>query len=806
MARQHLERRRLARGDEPLPRDGELVAHDEDTRRAFLQGLSNALDDGRLSVIVTLRADLFDRPLRYPEFGNRLKRAAIPIVEMSVRELTHAVTEPAAAVGLEVEPALLAKLVDDVTDRPAGLPELQFALTELCEQRTGSVIGLAAYEAIGGVGAAVASRAESLLAASTAVEIDVCRRLFLRLVTTDRSGATGARQARRADLRSIGQRPDDMDELIDRFVDARLLTTDRESTTREPTVELSHEALIAGWPRLAGWIDEAGELLRVQTQLVESAAAWEDHGRDDAYLLRGIRLDGALGWAETQGTADTTTERQLIEASEALRRHEEAAERRVSRRLRRLLAAVAIGLVVAVIAGAVALVQRGQANDNAREARIRELVNASGLNLDVDPTLSLLLAAEASDLAGDDDAPDIEQVLHDALLATRLVATVPAGFEGIADFLPDGRSFIASAGAEGENVVRWSVDPVEPLQTFVGPSLSVSDAAVSNDGSLVVAASLDSRVWIWDVESGELARWIETGELVPVVPVFSNDGAWVAATLTDFGGRSDTVVWDVATGEEVFRFAAPEGVEEALNIEFSPDDSLLAVTYFVADGAVPGPRVWDLATGEVAVYEGHEGNATDVEFTPDGSRLVSVSVDATARVWDVATGEEVGVFGGHDGPLRDVELSADGTVAASAGLDVKVWSLADFREIAPIVGHEQIDGLDFSPDGTLLVTASFANSNAKLWHVSPAGSYERFAVPGPTETIESGRGLFDVPVGVSRTPPTVSCWPQVGAVVRLRSGGPRRGRRWRPSTGRAGSTIWPTEPAAGCWPQLVAAG
>src|SRR5690606_8697339 len=96
--------------------------------------------DGNLRVVATLRADHLDRPLRYSDFGQLVKRGAIPIVGMSATELASAVTRPAAGVGVEVEPALTTQLVADVLDQPAALPLLQFTLTELFERRTGPVL------------------------------------------------------------------------------------------------------------------------------------------------------------------------------------------------------------------------------------------------------------------------------------------------------------------------------------------------------------------------------------------------------------------------------------------------------------------------------------------------------------------------------------------------------------------------------------------------------------------------------------------------------------------------------------------
>ena len=74
-------------------------------------------------------------------------------------------------------------MVTDVIDQPGALPLLQYALTELFEERQDNVMTLAAYQALGGVSGALAQRAEDLYASFDAAGQEAARQLFLRLVT-----------------------------------------------------------------------------------------------------------------------------------------------------------------------------------------------------------------------------------------------------------------------------------------------------------------------------------------------------------------------------------------------------------------------------------------------------------------------------------------------------------------------------------------------------------------------------------------------------------------------------------------------
>ena len=106
---------------------------DEARRNAFLKALAQELSDpdGQLTVVLTLRADFYDRPLQHPEFSAVFVPGVVHVLPMSAAELEAAVVEPAERVGVKVEPALLAELVAESVAGRGSLPLLQYALTEL---------------------------------------------------------------------------------------------------------------------------------------------------------------------------------------------------------------------------------------------------------------------------------------------------------------------------------------------------------------------------------------------------------------------------------------------------------------------------------------------------------------------------------------------------------------------------------------------------------------------------------------------------------------------------------------------------
>ena len=116
-------------------------------------------------------------------------------------------------------------------------------------------------------------------------------------MTPGEGAADTRRRARRSELVALPVGTEAMEHVLGAFGRQRLLTFDRDPATREPTVEVGHEALLTEWPRLKAWVDEDREGLRVMRRVAEAGEAWVQGGREEADLLRGARLEAASEWA-----------------------------------------------------------------------------------------------------------------------------------------------------------------------------------------------------------------------------------------------------------------------------------------------------------------------------------------------------------------------------------------------------------------------------------------------------------------------------------------------------------------------------
>ena len=306
-----------------------LLVADEAVRRRFLANLVTAIDDahGRLTIVLTLRADCYHRPLDYAEFAARLGSSIVNVVALAPDELEAAAQGPAARRGATLEPALVAELLTDVIGEPGALPIFQYALTELFDHRDGDVLTVAAYRAMGGVRGALGRRADDLYDGLSADQRAASTQLFLRLVTIGEHDDWGRRRVPAAEMVSMDVDTVTMEAVISQFGRHRFLAFDRDLVTGAPTVEVAHEALLREWALLSGWIETGRHDVKRNASLRAAIGEWELSTRDDDYLLTGNRLAEYERWSRETAMRLTTSERDYLDASLARRDTELAIER-----------------------------------------------------------------------------------------------------------------------------------------------------------------------------------------------------------------------------------------------------------------------------------------------------------------------------------------------------------------------------------------------------------------------------------------------------------------------------------------------
>lgn len=680
---------------------------DPGERATFLDTLAELVAGAaELSVVLVVRADYVGELADHAALARMMSDAAVLVGAPREAEVRRAIELPAARAQLLLDVGLVDALVADAGAEPGSLPLLSTALTRLWERRDGRRLTLAAYVSGGGLSGAIAALAEGAYTTLASDEDrEATRILFLRLAGP---GVGQGVTRRRVPLAELAALPDPrVRGVVDTLAAARMLTVS------EGHVEVAHEALFREWPRLQSWLAEDVVGRTVARRLALAAAEWDAEGREVGALWRGARLAAGLEFAAGHPDELTPTEHEFLAAGrerlEAERLDAEsraATTARQNRRLRRLLGGVGLLLVMALVAGVLAVQARSQeeaAKVSADARRLaataltedyldRALLDAvEGVREERSPqTVGALLSALARSPAALLQVRTQDRFLQ--LVGTPDGSTYYATVNNGEVWAIDGRSGAASvwhrypapAGVVMSPradllAVGWANDghgAVEVYRRADGTQVSrfVSDqlmggAAWSPDGKALYLVSADALLVV-DPASGTLVRRVAWPHAPPVFsePVSLPDGRVVVAL-----GGLDARVVDPRTGK-----IRTLGIGPGLRV--SPDGRLLAGSRRDA------PVLLDVRTlREVRRFP--QGGTDVFAFSRDGRHLATGGVNETVRVWnlgDPPSSQPAEEWAGHSGKVMAAVFAPDGRTLWTAGRDgaIVAWDVEGSRRLA----------------------------------------------------------------------------------------------------------------------------
>jgi WD40 repeat protein/class 3 adenylate cyclase len=728
---------------------------DEGERRAFIDALLDAAERGT-RVIIALRADFYGHCTAYPRLAAALEDRQALVGPMSEDELRRAIERPAEHAGLLLEPGLVEGILRDVVGEPGALPLLSHSLLETWKRRSGRMLTLIGYLQAGGVQGAITKTAETVYREGLSPDQQaLARNIFLRLTELGEGTEDTRRRVAIAELTPRPEHVKDVGEVLRTLADARLVTIG------EGTVEVAHEALIRHWPTLRAWLAEDREGRLLHRRLTEAARDWNATDRDPALLYRGTRLAGASDWATAHDSELNELEREFLRASHDSERREIETTRGRNRRLRILLAATAVMLAVAIVAGVIGLKQRNTARATALTADAQRLGAEALTEGRLDR--ALLLARAGVEL---EETARTRSNLLGVLLRSPHAAIGLLGGTADAELFttalsPDGR--VLAIGDAPGTVTTFDTSTRRKLAEYrIGEAIGaglVQTIAFSPDGRTLAVAGLarlpapDLVLDLLDARTLqrrsriELPPFPEPVDLVVATPSFSSEDGDVLvlqgspevparSVLLRVDGRAGDLegtplrvgraALEIVPRHDGRRVFVPSPIDDAtLEIDvsslrvvrrygaggfagaLSPDGSALALGS--SDGRV---RLLDLRSGAVHPFtRRHEAGVLDLSFTPDGHALVSSDFDGRVLVWNVARGKVSEELSAHVGPVWALAVSRDGPTLYSAGNDGRliVWDLAGDRRLVrsfalgrPFPEIQTPRGIAVSPDGQTL--------------------------------------------------------------------------------------------------------
>ena len=709
-----------------------ILVEKEDYCNHYLEILRHAVSDGggQVRVVFTLRADFYDRPLKHPAFGKLVEACTAVVLPLSNEELEQVIQHPAERVGTMLEKGLVQEIIKDVADQPGALPLLQYALTELFERRAGRMLTNQAYHSIGGVLGALGRRAEEVYSDLAPGGREVARQLFLRLVTLGEGAGDTRRQVQRSEVQSLfSKQISSLDQVVDAFGKARLLSFDHDPVSRAPTVEVAHEALLSEWRRLVEWLDQDRADIRMQRVLGNAANEWLISGHESSYLLRGSRLDQFEAWEETSNMPLTHEEQEYLETSLAERREREAmeterlareaaAERRSRNFLRGLVAVMAVAAVVAIVLSIYAFNQQGLARSEADQRATQQAVAESEAKARATQQAIAEEEAQARGIAEEQALEDRDRAVEaeqDALeQGEEALHQAAIGLASQAELQAKGRA--------PETSVLLALEAQENYPYTWQAERALGNAILNNRLRMVMQYDFTFQGVEWSSDGSKILiggiKWDEEGKKID----------------------ANAHVLDASTGEELLRIT--EGTNMA---NWSPDErSILA---FNEDDVIV--RVWDVEsrTTRLTLDENDIGGGLNMSYadwepwSPNGDRFLIFNTNGLVKIFDTHSGEVLQTLSGHEG-----ELSGD----QFRRVDQVMWSpKGDLVAVLSTAENIVVIYQAYSGEALYTIPLGFENSDGtRFGSWSPSG--DRFVIRGweGTKVYETatGRQLLDLSV------------------------------------------------------------
>jgi len=756
----------------------EIFTHERFTphiRHFFVAFINALVRSGHAFVLTTCRSDFYHRIAELSQLVALLEgHGQYLLPPPGPSEISQMIRLPAFAAGLHFGndgkhgQSLDETLLDNMASNPQNLALLEFTLDRLYQQRDAdNTLTQAAYQQMGGLEGALAAHAEAVFLSCSPGAQAAFPRLMRTLVTLN--SLTDTPTTGRRTLHD--QAPIDLalDELLQAFIQARLVVTDR-TPNGMSVARVAHEALLHHWPRLQQWLVQDRHLLQLRVKLTEAAEFWDKQARPTTLLLATTR---SLAEGEELLTHWETVIRPLtvqyihtsLQEAEQQRALLQAKARHKLRRSRQLTAMFALLCLLSTGSGYLAYRGQQQAEQEAKQAKeaqhlaqhrqvdlqialaqhyntigdtstglqqalpaLRAVVTQAGAQRNAASAAlydSLSQLRQARVLRGHKDAVDHAVFSPDGLRALTAsedgraclwtVANgqvircldAQAGFVSHALFNPSGQQILT---VTADHVARlWDTDTGRLLHSLAAHQDTLNDACFSPDGKTVLLASLDGSATLWDSANGTLQQRYRGASNSLFSAVFSPDGQQLL-----IAGDQGAQLWSVKPGKNPHPLQDLPSTTPLLSAVFSPDATQLLT---VAGNGLLTRYPRHSATADLRIDTGIP--IWQAIYSPDGRWLAVATQEHRILLYDAAKGQLLHSFNGHGAAVYQVLFTPDSQQLLSVSDRVlRIWNPTDRRLLAHLPGHRAaIHTASLSPDGRSAITAALDHT-ARIWHLN----------------------------------------------------------------------------------------
>jgi len=744
------------------------LCKDKNLQTAFIENILTLNEEQHLSakVILTLRSDFLGETQQHSKLNQLIARQSIIVPAMNENELRDAISKPAELAGHPLDEATINLLLEQTEGRASALPLLQFALTQIWDNMSKGISAAQTLSECGGVGGALAKKAEEVFTQLTDEDQKVTRRIFLKLVQLGEGSKDTRRRTPLSEM--IAQHDESAEKvklILERFArqDVRLLSLATQTVENNNIfAEITHESLLDNWQLLQEWLKDGREAERFHRRVHEAAQLWQLNQRPSGSLWRSPDLDLLATFYSSHSEDMTALEIDFFNSSREQQQREINEKLKQQRRLKLL---TSVALLIAIVAGFFYFQAEQQTeialqNENEAKSQTKIAEEQKKLALDNENKAKeqAMLAQENAEKAREQETiaqNNAQQALkekqnaieqrNEALKTQSLFLADLSSQE-----LKNGNSTLAilltleglptpSSYIEERPFVQQAADGLLNAVTiplfrekfiFDHEYAVVFHTCFSSDAQQILTVSqgnnIKEKVKLWDKQTGNLLRTFNYEEDIVWSAHFSPDNQQIVVISSKELTSPNKVatLWDKQTGEIVHTFQDMRndnffitGIASLLNsdvqinlnpheqVSFSPDGQQILVTF--NDNTA---KIWDKSKRKFLHSFQHE-KINKAFFSPDGQQVVTISIDKIAKLWD----KQRKVISSFQ-QVNDVSFSPDNKQILIGFTDgsVSLLERKTAKNLYSLEHEKSVKNVKFSPDGYQILVV-LADKTANLW-------------------------------------------------------------------------------------------